>query len=296
MKKILYILFLFPVLVFAAPSKNLPILWDGANFISTSTRPFIVGNITATSTNASSTFLGGVGIGTTSPYSALSVVGNIAQKGKLAHFGSTYSTVPCDSFGAECLEFVGNNSNNAGVTIGVENENSGSSAYTGYGLFNDRIDTNTSNFAGIYLNSSAYNDATFGFANSFPDLLSFQNTMGDIAIMASSTAINTNGNIKFYNQGVAASNLSGIITRGGLWGIGTSTPAALLTVQSPVVSTFPIFQVQSNHFLPSGQTAMSAWGRAAHSKLSQSWLRMPEAARITSAVLQSRISSFRICS
>lgn len=204
----------------------------------TAFKTIIVPAVTSTSTTLLSSFAGSVVIGSNFNPSGgtLAVNGSIYQIGTFSHFGTTASPTPCNTFGATCLELIGADNSAGGVGIQVQNITSGNNSYAYINLLNDNFASNTSNFGGFFLNSSVHTDGEFGPGNITPNLFTMQNTMGDIALMASSTTFGTNSNIKFYTQGVALSNLRGIIDQNGNWGIGTSTPYVKLAVAGDIVS------------------------------------------------------------
>lgn len=124
-----------------------------------------------------------------------------------------------------CLEVGGSDNSTSGTGINTFNTNSGTAAYTGYTLSNDKADTNVTNYAGMWLNSSTYTDTTFGVLNAVPYLQAIQNSMGPIMIdVATTTAASSY--INFGTGGSAAANERMRITSTGTVGIGTTTPAA----------------------------------------------------------------------
>lgn len=185
---------------------------------------FTVGSSTATSLIVASN--GNVGVATSSPFKPFSTVGDSWHTGGFFHFGNSVSQSPCNSFGAQCLEVVGNDNTDGGTLVTIENRTAGAQAYSGLTLLNDRISANTTNYAGLFLNSSQYNSNTFGYANNFPDILALQNTVGNVAIMASSTVPTATAttSIPHYINGTFPSN------EVGRWTASTTilTPSAVL--------------------------------------------------------------------
>lgn len=186
---------------------------------------------------------GYVGIATTSPNAPLSVIGDEYHRGKYVRFGTADSDNPCNSFGATCVELVANDNTSSGVYYVAENISGGTSAYSGYTLLNNLIGNNTTNYGGIFLNSSTYNDSIFGFANNFPNLLALQNTMGNISLQASSTAVNTYGSIDIFINGVASGNQIAKFNINGL-ALGTTTPSSLSSFT--VASNTPYSYITEN--------------------------------------------------
>jgi hypothetical protein len=160
---------------------------------------FVVGSTTATSFIINKN--GNVGIGSSSPSTALVVNGTIWQDNNMFgfHIGST-TTFGCKNGGvAGCGEIIGNNNTiNGGGQLELQNLNAGASAYTGLFLANDMANSIVSNYAGLFLNSSGFNDNSFGPMNNGSSTVSLNNTMGIIT-----------------EQGIGAIN----------FGIGTSTNA-----------------------------------------------------------------------
>lgn len=196
---------------------------------------------TATSTTATSTFAGNLtvannsGFGTTSPMGKFAVAGDEYHYGNYYHFGANVPTFKC--VGPTCFDFTGNDNTTNGITMNIQNINAGTSGYAGYTVSNDKADTNLTNFAGFYLNSSTYTDTTFGtaFANPYQALL--QNSMGALSIVASTSSV-PNSYINFIVGGTNTTNEKMRLTNAGLLGLGTSTPSSLLTVygSSPIVT------------------------------------------------------------
>ncbi len=178
---------------------------------------------------------GNVGIGSSSPSVKLSVGGNSWFSGSYNHFGSVTSNNAinaCSS--ATCFEFVDTDNTTAGVVNVVENVNNGTSAYTGFPLLNDLSSTATTNYSGVFLNSSTYSDTTFGTLNAVPNLLQFGNSMGPVSIQ-SFAPTQANSYINFFagsttpGLGPTTSGEGMRLTSTGL-GIGTTSPFASLSV------------------------------------------------------------------
>jgi hypothetical protein len=182
---------------------------------------------------------GYVGIGSSSPSYPLSVIGNEWHNGDYFHYGDTVSNNSFQSACSQvtnCFEFVGNDNTTDGVSFALQNINRGASAYTGYTLLNDLSGNATTNYAGLYLNSSVYNDTTFGTGNNVPNLLQLGNSMGAISLQsyASTSAysyINFLAGSTTPGAGPSTSQeIMRIVGGVGAVGIGTTTPRFLLNL------------------------------------------------------------------
>lgn len=139
------------------------------------------------------------------------------------HIGAAMPTFGCKAGAADgCLEIVGNNNTiNGGGQLELQNINAGGSAYTGLFLANNLANSIVTNYSGLFLNSSGYNDTTFGTANAVPNLLALQNTMGSISLQASTT-MNRDTYINFLVGGNNTANEVGRFADVGLK-LGTTT-------------------------------------------------------------------------
>lgn len=197
-----------------------------------------------------------VGIGTTTPFAPLSVMGTVYQNGTYAHFGGVQSDNPCNTITASCLEEVGSDNTFLGVNVNVENINAGNLAYTGINLFNDLKSTATTNYSGLYLNSSVYNDPmnTFGSLNNVPNLLQAANSMGPVSIQ-SFAPTDAGSYVNFMagstTPGTGPSTAQEImrITSKGV-GIGTTTPLANFQVTASSTNATSTMEIGKT-----GQTA-----------------------------------------
>ncbi len=158
---------------------------------------------TATSTDAAVTVSknGYLGVGTTSPMSSLSVKGNVDVWGRYAHYGdvnnpdSTYCKTT-----SYCLTLAGNDNTLAGVNFEAYNSSNGASAYSVYSLNNDLTDNTGLHYAALSLNSSGYNDNTFGTGLNIINDLQLVNSDGVVQVIAATST--SAGNIQFLTGGV----------------------------------------------------------------------------------------------
>jgi hypothetical protein len=174
---------------------------------------------------------GSVGIASSSPMGTapgLALPGNFYQYGSYAHFGTAVSPFTCVA--QSCLELTGNDNTTDGVQFQAFNNNPGTSAYTGYSMGNDKADSNLTNFAGIYLNSSTYSDTTFGTGEAIPYGMILQNSMGPLYIDVSTTSA-PNSYITLNTGGSASANERMRITSTGFTGFGTTSPWGLFSIQ-----------------------------------------------------------------
>lgn len=221
----------------------------GLLYIATSSDAYATSTVPALTINGN----GYLGIGTSSPSAPLAVTGNIYQVGSSVHLG----TVGCNSpLAGSGMEFCGNDNTASGVQIGVSNNNAGTSAYNGIYLNNDRADSSITHFGGLFQNSSAYTDTSFGTGLSYKNQVMFQNTDGLLTLISSTStsALNPAG-INFLVGGVTAGaakdggNEVLNLTLGGYAGIGTTTPKWLLQLATSTRSqlTFSTGNAADDH-------------------------------------------------
>lgn len=222
--------------------------------------PFqLTGNATSTLTQfnggltsyASTTIGGGTNLTGLTISGPSTTTGNVLATGTYFRFGNSAPNFPCQE--AVCMEVGGSDNSTAGTGYNAYNTNSGTSAYTGYTLSNDKANSNITNFAGGYLNSSTYSDTTFGTAFAIPYLYGIQNSMGAMSLFASTSTSPSNAYIDLFTSGTTAgaANVGGNermrIDGVGRVGIGTTTPQYLLEIAT---TTRPQFVIDD----PSGGT------------------------------------------
>lgn len=226
-----------------------------------STTGVFIGNLTAgTQTNhpysvysadpnAWTYMAGNVGIGTTSPMSALSLNGSINQYGSgFNHFGTIPSIDPfyCTSAN-QCLVNAGSDNTLNGVEIEDQNASPGAHAYAVYTLQNNLTDNTGTHYASWSLNGNGYNDSSFGSALNSPNLSQFLNTDG-ATVFGTNLNATTTANSNYFSWiegGSSTSNELMHLNPTGL-GIGTSSPFARLSVNGSSLGTMPLFSVASS--------------------------------------------------
>jgi len=156
------------------------------------------------------------------------------------------------STGSVLLECWGDSATN--VEIGVGNRNNSTTAYTDFFLNNDLADSTITHYAALYLNSSTYNDTTYGTGQAFANQLGLQNTDGLVSIFSSTSTATKNG-INFYVGGTNTTNEIGRFTTTGL-GIGTTSPYRKLSVAGNAVVDD---NIRSSYFTATSTTATSAF-------------------------------------
>ncbi len=184
---------------------------------------------------------GNVGVASSSPLEKFSVEGNTNITGGRITFGKFFPESDCRDVlvSSYCVQLNGDDNTVGGVGYYVRNKNAGSSAYAGYSIFNDLIGNATTNYSGLFTNSSVYNDNTFGTLNNVPNLMQVGNSMGGVSIQSFSPTIARsyiNFSVASTTPGAGpatADEVMRIIT-GGLAnsevGIGTTSPVSKLTV------------------------------------------------------------------
>ncbi len=189
-----------------------------ADGTTTTQREYFFGKPTYNKTTTSATFtnlatlaiegapVAGAGVTLTHPWSLWVQAGN-------SHFGSQvgYTQAAVSGTGIEVND---TNNTTGGHVVTAQNTSSGTSAFCGFNMGNNQtVDGGaTAHFAGIFFNSSAYTDTTFGTAFAIASQASFQNTDGPIAIQSASAT----GYVNFVLAGGAVANEVGRFTTAGL--------------------------------------------------------------------------------
>lgn len=256
----------------------------GGIYNSTTTDQVFIGE-TSTTTTAKLEVKGGISATTptaTSTFSGTVIIGGPNGGSWLGGYSHPYlrigtTTCPTDPVFDNYLDICGNDNTTNGVQAGISNKSSGANAFTGWSLGNDRSDTNLTNFAGTYLNSSTYSDTTFGTAAAFPNQLALTNSMGQIMIQASSSTAPLTTFINFDVGGNSTANevarmlTGGYITMGtttaqrGVLTIGTSTtPQLMLSDNTPADFAWTLRSI-NNAFYLATSTALATSTSAAFS-------------------------------
>lgn len=206
--------------------------------VSTTTAGYPTSSLFAVASNTNATLFnvlgnGNVGIGTTSPFALLSIAGTTTQWGSYAHFGTVECKGTLKNVG-QAIELCGdNNSASAGVQLQAGNNNGGSAAFGCLTLNNDlAINAGNGNphYAVVCLNSSTYNDVTFGTGHAMANQMEVTNTDGPLSLAASTST--TAGFMNFLTGGAASSSEHMRITPAGRIGVGSSTPLGVFTVEA----------------------------------------------------------------
>lgn len=185
-----------------------------------------------------------VGIGSTTPFDKLSLVGNLQQYGAYAHFGTAAPLYP--EVAQSAIGLWGNDNTTNGVQLSVGNTNAGASAYSGINLLSSDANSNLTNFAGIYKNSPYYSDVTFGTGVNSPNQMLVQNTLGAITSVVSTTSP-ASAFFNWLTNGTASTNEVMRLTSTGFLGIGSTTPWAKLSVNANALGAgVPQFVVGSS--------------------------------------------------
>lgn len=118
----------------------------------------------------------------TNPYAFVIASGNMK-------IGDQTAGTPLAAIGQNGIEMVFSNNTSGGVGLESANTNAGTSAYVGTSLNNDLANGSTyTHFAGIYLQSSGYNDASFGTILNVPSAYQIYGTDGPTIIGTSNAA------------------------------------------------------------------------------------------------------------
>lgn len=187
---------------------------------------------------------GFVGLGTTSPMSPLSVMGNEDHWGNYYHFGPAF--VNDTSFclpTSQCFGYFGNDNTTLGAVIEVGNVTAGTHAYSGLALCNNLCDASLTHYFGLYLTASTYNDTTFGTGLNSPNQLQITNTDGPTTFDNLNATV-ANSYINFLLGGGASGNEIARIYINGMT-IGTTTPSPIATFT--VASNTPYMFITDNN-------------------------------------------------
>lgn len=190
--------------------------------------------------NATSSFLANLGVGSSTPSSRLSVLGTTTLGG----YVRVGTTSPLGFNPTNLLEAWADNP--AGADMGIGNRNAGTGAYAELFLNNDLTDpVNIIHYAVLGLNSSNYSDTTYGTFSNQPNSMYLTNTDGNIAINSATDTI-AKSYIIFGTGGINSGNERMRIDGSGLVGIGSTTPYALLSLSGYSGGTIPLLMVSTS--------------------------------------------------
>lgn len=170
----------------------------------------------------------------------LAVGKNIIGTQRYVKFGSaTPNNTICSAGTSPCLEMWGTDNTTSGVVMGTGNTSNGTSAYNGLFFNNDlAVSNDFTHYGFIGLNSSTYNDTTFGTAIAVPNLMVMQNTDGPIAY----AAVNNSGAHIFYigntmSGGFATIGTANEVARINITGLGIHTTNPLVGLEVAETNT-----------------------------------------------------------
>lgn len=143
--------------------------------------------------------------------------------------GTTVCGTPNTAVTGVGMELCMNDNSIGGANFILSNRSNGASAFTDIFMQNNLADAGGLNYAVINLNSSNYNDNTFGTALNVKNQFAINNSVGPVAIMSStSTGVSY---INFITGGTSSSTNERMrITSAGNVGIGTTAPSSKLDV------------------------------------------------------------------
>lgn len=185
----------------------------------------------------------------------IDALANIHSTSTYAKFGPSNPIANCN-YGVGCLELWGTDNTTTGVSMGIGNTSNGTSAFNCYFWNNDLANAAVTNFMAGCLNSSTYSDTTFGTGMAIPNQFSFQNSMGPISIIASTST--TQAYINFLTNSAATTSEVMRITAsstgmiGGSVGIGSTTPglSKLVVQQQGSTGHVVVFEDQAADVSP----------------------------------------------
>lgn len=186
----------------------------------------------ASSALSTSTFAGGVGIGTTTPFRTFSVTGRGVVTQSFSVGSSTRAFDPlrnitdfqCDQ-NTYCVFNFGNNSNGTAASADI--------------VFTNDLSTDTTYYSDIGCNSSTYTEATYAAFND-PNGCYWYNTDGPLTL-ATATTTASKSYISLVTGGVNDAAERVRITAAGNVGIANAAPFYRLTVGTPTTPTTASF-------------------------------------------------------
>lgn len=250
MKKTLYILALLaliPAAAFAIPSSVDRITDHIEPLIKTD---FVRGTyFSATSTTATSTFAGAVGIGTTTSLYRLGVIGPIEGQSNLI-IGDQYINPQPSAFGTGIHPWQFATSSNDIAGLRLTNTSAGTLAGTGLILTNgsttrDVAGLSQSYYGGVFFSGGNFDGTPFGINALRKNSIGISSSDGDVAFSAATTT----GSIRFFAgpNGYMAGSEDAILNALGNFGIGSTTASSKLTVQgSSSAPTADLFYIASS--------------------------------------------------
>lgn len=190
-------------------------------------REYFFGKPTYNKTTTSTTFtnaytmyiegnpVAGSGVTITNPF-AFGIGGNFYQNGRYSIFGNaTPNNTGLSASTSPGFEFWGTDNTNLGVQMGIGNTSNGVNAYGAFFFNNDlAVSNDSTHYALIQYNSSAYTYTGYGTALSTANQLQFLNTDGPITYATAKTT--TIGYHNFLVNGFATTNEVMRITNAGI--------------------------------------------------------------------------------
>lgn len=201
---------------------------------------YVISNGTSLSSDQKLTITpeGKVGIGTTTPTQALTVIGSTSISSSL-HVGDPVTYTHLDNYVADFHRNIDDY-----MVVSIINTNPGENASADL-LFNNDATTEAGNYFDIGFNSSNYNVPDYGYQN-VPNMGYMFNDVGPISIGAVSGT--SEGYIQFLTGGFDAE--AARITNTGALGIGSTSPVARLVVTNPLSTQTVRFEDQAGDPTP----------------------------------------------